>query len=283
MFKIFKDWKWTPWRAVFLVLLGWGVLLIGFAPWQICKPVFSTTCMAHAWNFVGEAVWLTGLKEWQALVAGIMALGAAILAAYYLKQQIQQTEKHERERWRRQLEAERAGLPDMLMSFADYLENCAVKLRDLRLACKGERLPRGANPPTFPLIPMEVSASFRRMVEVGCGAIAPTFKTLLSENQVFSARCRPFNNSSTDSDIRMLFTANNIDNYIANAVRLHAIAMSLFPYARSDTDEIPTKKMVASQYFTSFQILGFDGDLQPKTFEVIRDMVKRDLGTDKDG
>jgi len=230
--------------------------------------------MAHAWNFLGEAVWLTGLKEWQTLVAGIMALGAAIIAAYYLRQQIQQTEKHERERWRRQLEAERAGLPDTIMSFEVYLKNFTDKLRDLRSECNDELLPIGTESPNFPLIPVDVSASFRRMVEVGPGPVVLIFKMLLSENQIFSARCRFINNSSRDLDISSSCTSCDIDNYIANAVRLHAIAMSLFPYARSRTDEIPTKEMVASQYLTSFQELGFDGDLQPKTFEVIQEMVK---------
>ena len=65
---------------------------------------------------------------WQTLLAGAMALLAALLGGFFIYQQITASSVLERERLRRQLEAGRAALPFLLSALLEYLESCTAIL-----------------------------------------------------------------------------------------------------------------------------------------------------------
>jgi hypothetical protein len=71
------------------------------------------------------------LYNWQTLIGGIIAIGAALYAGQYVRRQINLAETIESERIRKRETAARAVLPLTLTKFVDFAEECAKVLDDL--------------------------------------------------------------------------------------------------------------------------------------------------------
>lgn len=183
----------TMWRIIQIViatLVVWLILLAVFAKDRICDPIMSARCRTHFFDYLGDAVWLVNLKEWQTLFAGLMAIGAASIGAYFINRQIQQTERHEQERRQRLLAAERAMMPMALSALMDFMVQSNRCLVELSNEIVEGILPKEATLPSMPPPPMEGASSLQRMVTASSALEGDPYAKLLSRLQVFNDKLR---------------------------------------------------------------------------------------------
>lgn len=233
------------------------MLLALFAPGRICEPLLSERCRLHAWNSIGDTVWLLNLGDWQTLLAGLLALIAAAVTAYLLNKQIQQTETHERERWRRSKEAAPAMLPLTLASLGEYVRLCAVSLKQRLAHVRAELAGEDVSAfvlTDFPDVPVSVSAALHGMILASEADDARAYVTLLNKLQVFSSRIQ--NADGRRSAVTMVLPT-NIESNILDAAELRVLCDALFPYARGQTDTPHSPSIDLSKITNALFNLGF--------------------------
>jgi hypothetical protein len=168
------------------------------------------------------------ITEWQSLIAGLIAIIAALIGGAFIRQQIAASERLERERVERRFRSVRAGLPTVLSAVIDYAEICGAEL---------DRLYSGASPlgvsgpTTLPVLNDEVIPSLREAIEVGDDQLADLLADLLSRLQIFRARLRSLEVSLLASSSTIVLPVNVEERAVDNA-ELHARASALFPFAR---------------------------------------------------
>lgn len=261
--------KWTLGRGLAASAAAWLLLLAVFAPGRMCEPFLSAKCVSQAWSYVGDAVWLRNLVEWQALVAGMMALAAAAIGAVLLNRQVRLADAQERERWRRSKEAARATLALTLSALTDYIDQCAAGLRQLLNQCSGESLQRqNLTLPDFPPVPMDVAAALQGMVMASEAGEGRPFSAILMKLQVFSSRVRSTRASLADPARRStLVLRSNLEDYILSAAEIRAMADALFPYARWREDSAPNVSPDLSGILTALLNMHFHDHEHPRLFE----------------
>lgn len=277
--------KWSLSRLLAACGLAWLVLLALTARGRICEPVLSAKCTRQAWDFVGDAVWLRDLTQWQALVAGLMALAAALIGAVFIHRQIRLTERHERERWRRNKEAARAALSLTLSALGEYIDQCAAGLKKLLDQCAGETLDRDTvDLPDFPPVPMDVAAALQGMVLAGEAGESKPFSAILMKLQVFSSRIRSTRASLADPAKRSsLVLKGNIEDYILGAAEIRAMADALFPYARWREDSVPDVSPDISRVTTALLNMNFHDHQHQRLFETVVRRYPKPPSADAEG
>ena len=193
----------------------------------------------HHWTFCwGFDCFASWLYDWQQMIAGMLALIAAGVSVLYLRKQISQADRHEKERWHRRSEAARALLPHTLNEIAEYAKLLADALKDYyRLAIK-PREDHQRLTIKVPAPPPELLATLEKLVEVSDKPIVQEIVAdIISEIQVLYARAMGLNEHAANP-------AGNLPNlygYMVQAAVIHAQGSSLFPYARHETDQIGRK------------------------------------------
>lgn len=169
----------------------------------------------------------------------------------------------------------RAMIPLALSRLTDYLEEVSCHLRTLLSACVSGSLPHSAPQPDFPSVPVDVVSSLQRMVEASDEATRTPFTQLLSMLQVLDSRARSLNARSAGAT-QTIILARNIETYIMNAVEMHALASALFPFARGQSEEMPTAMDIGERYSAALHLLGFrDEHAFPSLFKTFAEVVGR--------
>ena len=89
--------------------------------------------------------------DWQTLITGLLALGAAIAGVVILHKQIRQTQKLEDARRARKVASLKAVGPLSLGAIIEYAKTCTKELKALYKACGDEMaLPRSRHTPRIP-------------------------------------------------------------------------------------------------------------------------------------
>jgi|GEM_PF-3835534 len=240
--------SWSFTKVITLVGMLWAALLIVFHEGRMCYP-WRTECQKQFFTTIGDAVWLRGFEDWQTLVAGLIAIVAAIVGGRYINKQIQQTEETERERRNREFEAARAMMPIYLDALIEYIETCGKRLKSLEMmASVGER-----QTPAFPPLPMDVATFFRDLILRSPADLRIPVIEILSELQVFNARL-----SSFAYRLSRGTSTNAIEDYVVQAADLYGRCIALLPFARNKSNDIPNAAMARSHYMTALSIMGFD-------------------------
>lgn len=92
----------------------------------------------------GECRIVKFLFDWQGLIAGFAAIGAALIGGNYILKQIELSKEQAGERIRSRHAAARSMLPLALASITQYTAECARELKKLHLASKGDVVPKSA-------------------------------------------------------------------------------------------------------------------------------------------
>ena len=227
----------------YLRLMRWGMLLstislclglfifIG-SLWNCCDylPITNTTNLSSF------------LEKWQTLLAGLLALGAAIWGAILLKSQIAISENHENTRRKTAEAAARAVLPLTLSSIIDYTEQSSNTLHTLYQSREGEVIPERARTIDIPQVPESAIGSLQSMIESSTNPeIVKVISKLIQKIQIQNSRMRSA--AHREQSIRPnrinLVLARYVEDYIIDSAKIHAFASSLFSYARfsSETPE----------------------------------------------
>jgi len=112
------------------------------------------------------------LKQWQTIIAAMIALLAAFMAWKNTNRQIENASNLERQRQARKRAALRAVLPLALSSVADYAQKSAKFLRALHGLCIDETLPKDAKFAAPPPASSETISTLMELIEYSEGTIS---------------------------------------------------------------------------------------------------------------
>lgn len=207
--------------------------------------VFTSLWLAYSYQACGPAsarCLFDGLKEWQTLIAGLLATLAAAVTVFQVRRQMRQSETalfHERER---RAFAHRAMLPLLLSDICDFVESDNQKLK---IAIANKSQPDSIEWPTNISEQLE---TLRSVVEFDDQnkEVTDRLRTLISQLQVYRARRRP-------KSIRPVSALEGLDR-LRDAVEIYVSASSLFSYARGEQFR---QKSSRDDFFETLRSLGY--------------------------
>jgi hypothetical protein len=215
------------------------------------------------------------VHSWQDLIAGGLAVLAAIGGALLLNGQIRQTEKHERSRLNRRFNAARATLPLTLSGLCAYATRMMGELSQVRSVFNfvgDDQMPPRFSPP---LPPIELISSLQEMIEAtNRENVVDIISEIIGEMQVLSGRVSLLNDETQMQNAVGL--AQNVDEYMLQAARIYALASSLFEFARRE-DDIGPMSVSWADVLSGFNIMQIRDDQFPDLFGLIqRRSARRD-------
>lgn len=189
---------------------------------------------------VGWTVFCEFLSRWQTLIAGLMALAAALVGVVYLHRQIRQTEKLEGARRARKLAAVRAVGPLALSTMIEYSVQCTEVLKDLHRQCGTNPAlpPSGVVTPAIPPVPQEPVSVLSEFIEFSRPADVDLIEELMRDIQVQQSRLR--GTASNIANPSMMVTKRNIEEYLIDAGLIYAKASASFNFFRRRAEKLPT-------------------------------------------
>jgi hypothetical protein len=214
------------------------------------------------WEFCRDAACgLTWLFEWQTLVAGTLAVLAAVVTAWLIKRQITQAHQQEQARLSRQANAARVALPLTLSGISHYAEEAAGALAQLTLQARA--FAEGDPPLKFesPRPPSELAPSLERMAgATDDREVVTAIARLLGEIQVLSTRMVFTHEQLSDPSGAV---ARESEQYLLQAGAVYALAESLFDFARFESETAPPE-LDWDRVFAAFKIMRLYPEMYPE-------------------
>jgi hypothetical protein len=175
------------------------------------------------------------LFEWQALEGGILALFAAGLSILFLKRQIEQSDRHEHDRLKRQHNATRATLPLTLSGLGNTLREMILALHAAAHSITKPGLPDNFHPPATPT--EHISELQAVVASTDDASVTEPIAQIIREVQTLWSRIEMLRDRSQTR--RQAGLASNIDEWIVQAAKIHALVESLFDFARQEAKSGP--------------------------------------------
>lgn len=176
------------------------------------------------------------LYDWQTLLSGFLALGAATWAAVLLNKQIKLSEAlPEIERGRRFLAA-RCLMPIQLTAILGYCETAAQALINFKQVNR-ETTDETIDLRSSLVFPHETVNELTKIIELSADkCLIAILAKIISKSQVLTSRM-----SAVQSSDRVSFgtSPSNVEIYIFQAAKIQSLASSLYEFARQETDTIP--------------------------------------------
>ena len=197
------------------------------------------------------------MEDWQTLVTGTMAVGAAVMTVLVIRKQIVQVYETADEERSRELLAARSMLPVTLSRICWYSEACASVLRPKYIADPDEVV----EPVAFvaPSLPDDDLANLSRCIRYGDETLQRAVSKLLAQLQIQSSRLRSF-----AADMRPGGTAHQggaVHEFLVDAIELYARASGLFDFARQETnsasESVTLEEMQSAANNLNVRRLGF--------------------------
>jgi hypothetical protein len=207
--------------------------------YQTCSPALNQ-CM---WE---------GIKEWQTLIAGILATGAAAITVLQVGRQIRQNESALRHQRQRRASSHRAMLPLILSDICDFIETDNIKLK---VAISTRTMPDQLE------WPESLSVQFETLREVWefddeNQMHANNIRILISQIQVYRSRRRPKN-------FRSVAKLEGLDR-LRDAAEIYVSASALFDYARGEHHR---RKSQRDDFFQTIRTLGYWDGIDAEVYE----------------
>lgn len=207
------------------------------------------------------------IQNWQDLVAGALAVLAAIGGALLLNRQIRQTEKHEQSRLKRRFNAARATLPLTLSGLCAYATSMLAELSQIRRVFHylgDEQIPHHFSPPPPPI---ELVSSLQGMIEAtNQDNVVDLISEIIGEMQVLSGRVNMLTDVTEAHHV--IGQAQNVDEYMLQAAKIYALASSLFEFARRE-NEVGPIAVGWENVLTGLHLMHIRDDQFPELFQII--------------
>lgn len=243
-----------------LQIFAWA--LGGFAAgWLAVGWVgLSNYCDPELWKSDSGCDPVKALHDWQELIAGLAAIGAAFIGGQYILQQIEFSKEQALEGTRRRHAAARAMLPITLATITQYAESCSSQLKELHRAIQAHAVPAPAlDGLRIPDLPLEAIAELRNLIDTADETLQLAIADLLGEIQVLSSRLSGLS-QQRDPSSHGTVVQDYLEAVIINALRVFAMSSALFAYGRRETDAIsPDIPSVEEQYSAMHNLGYWDG------------------------
>ena len=202
-----------------------------------------------------------GRLQWETLLTGVAALGAAGWTVVKIAAQIRLTEQLATDQRRRQARAARAVLPLALAELVEYAVTCINRLYDLRPyfgsngsidpAVSREALSASWSPPQLPANVLDVLKECIQFVD---DAAVTACTELIRHLQIQRARLSEHaGRLKKDDGVHMILWA-NIEQAMWDAAEIYARAMPLFVFARGH--EVSDFTVKRSQVYEALSFAG---------------------------
>jgi hypothetical protein len=217
--------KWNDWN-----LIAFGFVIGGVAAGVLLEFVLPFNSKA----FVGN----DGRVQWETLLTGLGAVGAAFFTIASLRQQIHQTQQLATDQRRRRARAARATLPLALSQLAEYAISCIRELYDLRPYFQDDgsvdrsRAEQGFSAWTLPHLPENVLSSLKECIQFIDDDPAEAIVQLIRNLQIQRSRLSQFISRFQLNDGVHPLLRMNIDQAMWDAAEVHARTSTLFPFSR---------------------------------------------------
>lgn len=190
-----------------------------------------------------SGTWIGQIKEWQSLIAGILALIGAFLAVLIGRQQIKAADKRATEIRERKFMAARAILPEDLSTICAYTNQCSHVVYTAIKRHRETQLP--PNDMQMPRLNSRVPTNLQRLIEQLDKQNASQVAALLACYQVQRARFEDalngWNNHQSGAR-HMSFTRSNIEHPLIETIQLRIHANNMFDFARGELADIASVK-----------------------------------------
>lgn len=184
-------------------------------------------------DFLSETIKF--FKDWQTLIAGILAIIGAWATLRGVDRQINHLRSTEKEERDRKLFAARVALPDALSRLAEYAENWLSTARQVKGGVY-DRLNRSEYPAT-PERPNDAIAEIKNALVAVDRPQAEFLAELLSWSQVHEARLRIIRKRISGGNVERI-PNDRVVLAIVDAARLYALSVHLLPWSRRECIEI---------------------------------------------
>lgn len=183
-------------------------------------------------------VWL---YHWQTLLGAALALFGAWLTVRKIREQIDQSDRHERERLARQHNAPRATLPLTLSGITTALRDLIIELdRCKTILSKSQHVEDFSAPPP----PSEYISDLKDVIATTEDrSVTEPIAELIREIQTLWARIETL--ASRSDQVRRASLVENVNDWMIQTATTYALAEALFDYSRAETPEGPTSVKVA--------------------------------------
>ena len=239
------------------------------------KLMIGAICLSVLGLIVAAQPELQGfLREWQSLIAGLIAIGAALIGGAYVQAQTRLTDQHEQDRIRRQFDSSRALLPLTLSKMSAYARESVTALKAIYPGGEAVNVNANADLPDFPDPPEAVVQQLVALIGTSRDAgIRNHVAELLSRLQVQSARMLDLRHIREWGDTR-IFTRSELDEYILNAADIYARCSNLFDYARRESSVVPDEP-TPPNLSSSLNQLGVRDHAYPRVHQRLERMAAR--------
>ena len=174
------------------------------------------------------------LFHYQGLFAGLLALGSALLATFFLHRQIRQERDLENARKSGQREAARSWLSLQASTILAYAEATGEQLWRLYETNPEAEPLKPAAIPEFPTSPMSAAAAVKEFAQFASKDEARFIALIFASMQLLETNIRSLKSS------KVSHYRSNLESYVIYAAELYARTEALLDYARHVTDVFPT-------------------------------------------
>jgi hypothetical protein len=171
------------------------------------------------------------ILDWQTLIAGLVALGGAIMTVHSVRQQISSSEQIDRRRRRAEEYAARALVPLALSALHGYADACLEQLKTVNFERPLAPIPEF----TEPEIPQTHIELIRDCIKYADRNAAKEMADMLNFLQVQNSRLRNLG-SRIRLGARQIFGAGVRDAYI-DSLELYARINRIYDYGRREGEE----------------------------------------------
>ena len=193
------------------------------------------------------------LERWQTLIAGGLAIIAALIGGAYVSRQTTRMHQLAAEERRREFGAARAALPLTLSTLSDYADHCVTALREILAQANGEAIPQNVSRQTIPTIPPGVVNDLVGLARHGNESLYRAIAVILIELQVQASRMRSlWRDLERDG---LVVTVSNVEDYIIHTAEVYARATALFGFARGESENVPNH-LTYEQIRSALNLLG---------------------------
>ena len=248
---------------------------------------FNPMVFAAVYSFVvplalgGTAAWMAlspanigTVKDWQTLIAGVIAIVAALMGGGFVYYQTLESRRQHNALLARRHAAARSVLPLTLSALMENASTIAERLDTLRSSAVGGRVPRGTAPFEYPEADHNLIGPLKDVIETAPESVSDAIATLLSDIQVLEARLRHAAAAPSTRSTSLVLTLNIVD-YIINAATIYARCAALFEYARRETDDAPSTFPSEPQLVSALNQLDFDEATDSEMYALARARARR--------
>lgn len=187
-----------------------------------------------------SSTWIGQIKEWQTLIAGVLALAGAALAVWIGRRQIKAADNRAVDARERKFMATRAILPEDLSTICAYTDQCAGIVH---AAIKSHRKTHESpDDVQMPSLDGRVTTNLQQLIEHLDKENARRVAELLRCYQVQRARFEGAVSDWTRHNAgrgHVSFSQSNMEHPLIETIQLRIHANNMFGFARDEEKDIP--------------------------------------------